>query len=249
MLTSFLIFNIYFIIVFWVVIIQINKKSNLGFGDLGRVFIYGASGWILAYLRVILIQLYQLLILTRHNIDYRTITAAQLAENPLIYTYEFNIMGPVLAGAIEEGVRFLIIANSRTRQNKSTFLVTSGLGWAFGEILIITLPAIYTDFSGINFYVSIYERTIASIIHVMFAFIVFLSLFEKKKISLWLAMFMHFLVDFILLVLILELNVDDGVTWILIIEGVLTVVVALMVIFTKFYWWPRQMAKIRSEES
>ena len=135
---------------------------------------------------------------------------AEALNHPVVSTYFFNIWGPLFAGIFEEGVRYIIISRSIIKSDRKLLPLTMGLGWSFGEIIVLNLinNPFRSEF-GEFYWLGVLERASATLLHISFTFLVLYSVINKDKLTLAFAMFIHFVVDFVLLIWILEIgNLD-----------------------------------------
>ncbi len=228
-IVDYLLYQSLFVVLFSLSILYFARP--LGRGKILTAFFLGFVGWLLAYLRIILIQLYQIAILIRHGIDF--LDSEAILNSDVIYTYEFNIMGPLLSGLFEEPVRYVLIyfvlkTGQDLTERKHVPLVF-GLGWSLSEIIVLTVGIIgVPEFPLESFMISAYERVIATIFHISMSYVVVYAKFDNRR-SLWLAVVAHIMLNMVLLVMLLELRWLDTLQRLLVIEGVLTLVVAIVV--------------------
>ncbi|MHA1584454.1 MAG: hypothetical protein ACTSVU_06970 [Promethearchaeota archaeon] len=204
-------------------------------------FLIGAGGWTLALvLRIIPLQLLQT--------SSIAILGGDLSNNASVQTYASNflvqIWGPILAGVFEEGMRYFIYKGYRPLHKdhkKSPFIY--GLGWTSAEIVVIAiLPIAFShNLTWISGLISLFERLVASTFHIAMAFIVFYAIFEPKgrRKSLILAMGLHFLLDFLIVLWPVIFSNLDSLAYALTIEAGFFILTCGIVVFTVKYWIPR----------
>jgi len=159
-----------------------------------EMFIVGAVGWLGALL-------FRLPILTWVN---------QTGNLWLIIT-----VSPLLAGIFEEGVRFLLVRKTIKPENLVGAVLSFGIGWGTGEILVLhtltlvnlmIIIAFNISVPGMSplpppdqlFYVGLigcYERWIAVAAHVAFTLIIIKAV-PKRYLYLATAILGHFILDF-----------------------------------------------------
>jgi uncharacterized membrane protein YhfC len=210
-----------------------------------KIFLIGTAGWTVAYLlRLIPLQLIQLgiLYLLGANIQDPT-TFTQYTLNPWLL-----IWGPLFAGLFEGYSRYICTHLSKELQNerkKAPFLL--GLGWTSAEIiLIVFLPLIFTSsqMSWFNVTLAIWERIVASILHISLCYIVVYVNFEpeKRRPSLWLTMSIHAFFDGTIVIWMIfghNLAVSNPTLYVILIEVTFTIMACLLIVFTWKYWIPR----------
>ena len=171
-----------------------------------EMFIVGAVGWLVALLL-------RLPILTLVN---------QTGNLWLII-----FISPLLAGVFEESVRFLLIRKTIKPESLVGFVLSFGIGWGIGEILVLHTLSLVNLMIIIAFNISVpgmpplpspdqlfylgllgcYERWIAVAAHVAFTLIIIRAV-PRRYTYLLAAVFGHFLLDFgVVIVLYLVKNV------------------------------------------
>ena len=242
-LYDFIFYQVFFILVISVVFITIIRGKQYREAEhlhnLQRIIFYGFIGWIIAFLRIILIQIYQVLLLVQAGVDINNVDAISTA--PITQTYLFNIIGPLLSGIFEEGVRYFllmrVIGEAKNRVDRKYIPVIFGMSWAYSEILILTLGFIGSDpISTTNLFISGYERLIAMMAHVSFTYLVYYAKYTNKK-SLWISIILHTVFNLIALVMVMEVG-SSTFNDTLLIEAVLTVFAFIIVGFTYLYLKP-----------
>ena len=238
--THYLGYQAFFILIIGFILYRITQQSDYASGEyvhkMRKIFLFGFVGWILAFLRIILIQIIQVVLLINAGVDLTDPEA--ITNAAIVQSYAFNMIGPILAGIFEEIVRFFllmkVIGMALNKVDRKYIPLIFGTGWALSEIMLITIGIIAPpEIALLGLAISAYERIIAMILHVSLTYIVLYGKFDNKK-SMWLAVIIHIIIDGLLVVLLLELTLD-GLTAALVIEGILTLSVALLVVFTRYY--------------
>ncbi|RMG41811.1 MAG: YhfC family intramembrane metalloprotease [Methanobacteriota archaeon] len=227
--------QLFFLILFSLPVLGLRDRVSQG--TLARAFAYGFAGWLLAFLRIILIQIWQIFVLVRHGVNY--LDSAEITHSPVIYSYEFNLLGPILSGLFEEPVRYLLLfaalKHPEDRNLRKYLPLVFGLGWAYSEILIVTLPFLNApSVDAFSLSVSVYERAIATVLHVCLTYVVLYGKIDRKR-SLWLAILVHDLINTVLVVMMLELRHLDPTLLVYLLEGVLTFLVGVFVLYARIH--------------
>lgn len=234
-LLHYLLYQITFLVLFSLPLLWLRNRVPKGL--MARAFAFGFVGWLLAFLRIILIQLWQVFVLIRHGVNY--LDSEAVLNSPVIYSYEFNLVGPLLSGLFEEPVRYLLLfvalKDASDRDLRKYVPLVFGLGWAYSEILVVTLGFIDVQaVSGLNLTISMYERLVATVLHVCLTYVVLYAKIDGKR-SLLLAILVHDLVNTTLVVMLLELRHMDPVAFTFLIEGVLTAMVGLFAVYVRVH--------------
>ncbi len=240
-LSDYLLFQTVFLILFTLFLLPIRNRIPKGM--LARTFALGFAGWLLAFLRIILIQLWQLFLLIRSGVNY--LNAEEVANSPVVYTYEFNLIGPLLSGLFEEPVRYLFLfaalKDPSDRSVRKYLPLVFGLGWAYSEIMVVTLGFISVgSVSGVNLAISMYERIMATLLHVCLTYVVLYARIDRKR-SLWLAILVHDAINTAVVIMLLELRHLEPLRLTLLVEGLLTVMVLLFVGYARIHVRKREV--------
>ncbi|MHA2502417.1 MAG: hypothetical protein ACXAE3_06100 [Candidatus Kariarchaeaceae archaeon] len=240
-MSHFLIYNSFFAILVISVIAWVRDRPDFANGDhvhkISQLFILGFIGWILAFSRVIIISLYQVLVLVNAGVDLTD--EAAIAAAPVVQTFGFNIIGPLLSGPFEETVRFLlllyILKQCINPIDRKYAPLIFGLAWGLGEIVVLTLGFIAVDTITLeNLLISGYERIFAVALHICFSYIVIYGKFDNKR-SLLLSILLHSGINTLVLVMLFETTGLSPLAAVFMIEGVFSVVVILLVFYTRRY--------------
>ena len=226
------------------------KKVNFA------IFVIGMCGWTIALLiRLIPLQLLQLGTLFLLGADLTNTASFE----PFLTNFWVIWWGPLLAGIVEGGTRyfcFVLYKKSKNDPKNSAFFL--GIGWTLAEIVVVYfIPLIAVVVSNTpqlvfgDSLIGLYERLIASVAHIIFSYFAFYALFEAKnrKISLILAMGWHFLLDFMIVLWIIafsNLAVSNPYLYILSLEGAITLVVLVAIVFWIKFWFPRCKATMQT---
>ncbi|MBU0952835.1 MAG: YhfC family intramembrane metalloprotease [Nanoarchaeota archaeon] len=159
---------------------------NRGNRGLWKAFFFGWGGWLAALLvRLIPVQL-------------PVILAPGILES-MVFLIIYGAYASAMAGLFEEGFRYTIMKRKISADQKT--LLTFGLGWGVGEALLLYVPNILAlplvleiAPSLLDILPGAIERNLAIVLHLALTMIVFSS-FSKGRKYLWLAMFLHFLVN------------------------------------------------------
>ncbi len=240
----FLIYNLA-ILGFFIYLIKYYNKSKYSSIILVKYFWIGAFGSIIALLYTIVLQIVKTVIYIGDGVDFNIITEEELSLLPINFTYKLLIWGPILSAIFMEPIRFLFILKSDMKKDRKFMPLLFGLGWSFGEIVVLSLSNIESDFS-IAIIFSVYERLIYTVFHVAMSYLVYYAIYENKitnKLSLWIAMLANFILNFYMASIINELRYTDlfnSDNYLLVVVGGLTVVVSVIVVFVKYVWVPKK---------
>ncbi len=237
-ITEYALFQSFFIITFGILTIKL-AEGHLKKRDVINAALFGFFGWLIAFVRIIPIQIYQIIVLSLNGVNY--LDRQELLNSPVIYSYQFNIIGPLLSGLFEEPIRYFFLREAvRTidQPSRKRATIIFGLAWAYAEIAILSLDILSENtipFSSLL--LSGYERIVATIFHVALSrFSLYLINFNFKK-GIFEAIAVHDSVNLIALVMLLELQ--DNPLQLYIIEGVFTVIVIAYIVYLHFRL-PRQ---------
>ncbi|MHA1304103.1 MAG: hypothetical protein ACTSPI_10425 [Candidatus Heimdallarchaeaceae archaeon] len=240
-------------VLYFIIVRKTERK-----GTFFWIFFIGAIAWVVAlFLRLIPLQLLQTLMLVFLGVN---ITNSEellaYATHPLVI-----IWGPILAGLFEEFVRYFCssqLKDVRKDSFKGPFIL--GLGWTTGEILFLylssaikisvdpTLQWLIDSWSIV--FAGFFERLVASAFHIFMSFLVFYAIFEKewrKKIGLWVAIFLHFVLDSIIIIWIVIVPLE-GALFIWTLEGALFLFVLAVGIWVFKYWIPKQKKRLEEQK-
>ncbi len=132
----------------------------------------------------------------------------------LVYTAIVIFTASLLAGLFEEGIKYFFLKRTRRFIETTKHALSFGLGWGLGEafliyvldvlvyaffypLLIIFTPLPPEEILAINFLIGAVERNLAIIFHVSATILVALAIWHGKRMLLWVAIFAHFLFDFV----------------------------------------------------
>jgi uncharacterized membrane protein YhfC len=203
-----------------------------------KIFGIGVLGWTIAFF----IRIIPLSVLQQALISYFGIP--EINSNLIIYLF-FILWGPLFAAVFEEPIRYICARFSTPLRIYAPLML--GLGWTTAEIVLLYLLPILNwlffpeEIPWLLMPVGVVERILASIFHLSMSFLAFYAIKEQwpKKVSLWLALIFHFILNYATGIFIWIFKDFDELTRAWGIEILLTVVVVLIVLFTFKSWIPR----------
>ena len=230
--------SILFVLIFLILYLILRSSENKQ--DVLWILIIGAAGWIIALL---------LRIMPLNLIN------ASLNEGLLR-----GFIGASFAGIFEEILRFVLILMFKPIQkDRKRGPLTLGLGWTTAEIgylfFFVVVPGITNDllpWSVASLFVI--ERLIVSFFHIVMSFIVFSAIYEKWpwKFGLYLAIILHFALDFLIplwyYVFFPDLLVTNIILFYWSLELAFLFFTVIIVLFTIFIWIPYYVKKIPFKE-
>jgi uncharacterized membrane protein YhfC len=163
-----------------------QRRTSLWF-----VFGIGVAGWIIAIVRIPILQWLGNAFLANWVRSAGTVVASYISLG----------INALFAGLFEEGIRYGLAKKIKRTRADLRHVLSFGLGWGFGEaVLIYVYPIVAAYLQGRSIPVSslllgALERNIAIALHVGFAFLIFRAATQLR--FLWVAIIAHFLVDFI----------------------------------------------------
>jgi uncharacterized membrane protein YhfC len=161
--------------------------------SLWKIFFIGWAGWFIALLiRIVPVQV------------PAAVFGGELQSSIIILLF-YVAYASAMAGLFEEGFRYIILDQKRNFMANRRSIFSFALGWGIGEAVVIYIPAMIalpllseTVPSVIDILPGAIERNLAILAHIAFTFIVVKSLSEvaNRKAFLFLAMFLHFALNF-----------------------------------------------------
>ena len=155
-------------------------------------FVIGAVGWIVALVRVPILQGLGEAFLRSWILSTGTIAALYISIG----------VNALFAGLFEEGIRYGLMKNIQRIRVDSKHILSFGLGWGFGEALLIyaaaVISAVYMQGESLpftSFLLGALERNITTAVHVGITFVIFRAVTKLR--FLYLAIGIHFIVDFV----------------------------------------------------
>jgi len=156
------------------------------------VFLIGAVGWIVALVRVPILQ----------GLADAFLRSWIRSAGALAAPYIATAVDSLFAGLFEEGIRYGLVKKIQRTRADLGHVLSFGLGWGFGEAaLIYALPivsAVYLQGASIPFsslLLGALERNITMVIHVGLTFVIFRAVTDVK--FLFVAIGTHFAVNFV----------------------------------------------------
>lgn len=218
-------------------VIYAGLPDQLG-GVKMSLFVMGGLLWTLALLaRILPLQLLQLG--TIWVLEGGTIPGDLSA-----YTGDWRVLiwGPILAGVFEEGMRYIYFSRSnKAAIDRRYGPIVFGLGWGLGEVIVLFSLGILTnlgdttnlrDYTLIQILPGLVERISAISLHVAMSILVFYAIYDDRKIGLILAVFLHFFVDFLIVLWpIFFPNLSDE-AYIISLEATFLVLCAVLLAFS-----------------
>jgi len=214
-------------------------RSSENKQDIFWIFIIGAAGWIIALLLRIM--------------------PLNLINSSLNDGLLKGFINASFAGVFEEILRFIFILLFKPIQkDRKRGPLTLGLGWTSAEIGYLFFFAVIPGITGelIPWSVAslfLVERLTVSFFHIAMSFIVFSAIYEKWpwKFGLYLAIILHFAIDFLIplwsLVFFPDLVITNIILFYWSLELAFLFFTILIVLFTIFIWTPYYTKKIPLE--
>lgn len=239
-----------------VVMYFLVQGQNLG--THAKLFIYGGLGWTIAFvIRLLPLQIVQLIALVAMGADLTD--PDSLTNVGVMATIVLAFIGSLFAGVFEEPTRYFILYRvpfAQSPQNRMKSAISFGIGWSAFEIILVNLlgyvnllvAAPDTQIDLIDLLPNFFERSIVTVFHVSMTMMIIYAIFERpmsRKTSLWMAIFLHFLLDFVaagIIVPIVGSSIEDPLVAVWVIEGLLAVVILLIYLFVYRYWVPQKEA-------
>ncbi len=217
-----------------------------------KVYILGAIGWLTALLlRLIPLQLTQIYFLSK--------LGANILDPNSILQYQNNLIvliwGPFYAGIFEEITRYVFYTTNKScRIDRKISPYIFGIGWGIGEAVFLYLTAfiknltVTANISFSDYLAGLIERLSAITIHISLSVIVFYAIYERKpKPSLILAIIIHFIFDFFIVIWILIFGNLEKNIWIWSLETAIFLTAILVYLFSNLYWKPMKEVKLSNE--
>ncbi len=232
-------------------IVIYTRENKLGIFT--KFLFLGAVGWFIALIsRIIPLQLMQALSLI--------ILGANISDPQSVSLYSNNILvllwGPIFAGIFEELFRYFIMGHLKNLKTSYKYgPLIFGLGWSLGEIYFLYIYSLINEIASGKFgvkqqwlflFAGVFERITATIFHILMSFLVFYSLFEKKwkkQTTLWLAIIVHILFDFIVIIWMVFIP-QDASYYIWSLELILLGFVAILAFILIKLWLPKKLSKL-----
>ena len=155
------------------------------------VFCIGAVGWTVALVRVPILDQLGEAFLRNWIRSAGTVAAPYIAI----------AVNSLFAGLFEEGIRYGLMKRIKRTRADSRHVLSFGLGWGFGEAVLIyavaVVSAFYLQGRSIPFsslMLGAMERNITMVLHVGLTFVIFRALTSLK--FLFVAIGAHFMIDF-----------------------------------------------------
>ena len=226
--------SILFILILLILYLILRTSENKQ--DIFWIFIIGAAGWIIALLLRIM--------------------PLNLINSSLNDGFLQGLIGASFAGIFEEILRFvLILLFKPIQKDRKRGPLTLGLGWTSVEIgylfFFAVLPGVSNEI--LPWTVAslfLVERLIVSFFHIAMSFIVFAAVYEKWpwKFGLYLAIILHFALDFLIplwyFVFFPDLLVTKPIWFYWSIELAFFCFTMIIILFTSFIWIPYYTKKI-----
>ncbi|MFW9831153.1 MAG: YhfC family glutamic-type intramembrane protease [Candidatus Thorarchaeota archaeon] len=190
------------------------------------------------------------------------------SEMLLVYLAIIIFLAALMAGLFEEGIKYLFLKRQPKWIETTQYVLCFGLGWGLGEAFliyvidvlayaflypflstIISLPPEYILAQ--NFLIGAVERNIAIVFHVSATILIALAVWHKKLKFLWLAIFVHFLFDFIPLIILQFLLypiLGSTLTAVLIVETLFAVYAVIFAVLAFYLWkWEKVTVPLKLE--
>lgn len=174
----------------------------------------------------------------------------------LTYAAVALLIAALMAGLFEEGIKYLFVRSQPQFIETEKHALCFGFGWGLGEALLIyvvdvlTYAFLYPFLATIiplppeavfitSILIGSVERNLAIIFHVSATILVALAVWHGKRLWVWLAILVHFLFDFIPLILlrfVLYPILGTAFLPIVIIEALIAIFAVFFALTTYFIW-------------